>query len=295
MEIRKVYIATYKYDFRFARACIGSVRYWYPDIDIVLLKDTGAGNFDTAFAEQMWKVSVLDTQGQSFGWGYSKLEPLFQQNKECFLVLDADTVMIGPVISFMKDVNTDFIVDEEVQPEKRFNEIYYNLDRINEIEPAFKYPGYSFNSGQWFGTSGKLTKEDFDLTLQWSKPPKSRHPEIVFNGDQAHLNFLLHRKVQQEDVTVARKKIMLWPAEGEADSINISSIHEKKAVYPYIIHWAGMTFKSFRQLPRYDIIRFFLDHYYTPTGKWKRLVDNWYSKYFFYEKKVKYFFKAIVP
>ena len=148
MKVEKVFVNTYKYDFHFARICIASIRYWYPDIPIYLIKDENQGDFDTSKTEQIWNVKVLSIPRKRFGWGYGKLEVLFLDTNESFLVIDADAVLTGPVIDAVAKIKADFIVDREEQPAKRFNEIYYNLDRINELDNNFHYPGYSFNSGQ---------------------------------------------------------------------------------------------------------------------------------------------------
>ena len=39
MTIDAVYIACYKYDLRFTRILVASIRHWYPEIPIYLIKD----------------------------------------------------------------------------------------------------------------------------------------------------------------------------------------------------------------------------------------------------------------
>ena len=53
MIVKKVFISTYRYDFHFARVCIASIRYWYPDIPIYLIKDENSGTFDTQYDEEL--------------------------------------------------------------------------------------------------------------------------------------------------------------------------------------------------------------------------------------------------
>ena len=77
MKVEKIYINTYKFDFQQAKICIASIRYWYPQIPILLIKDHGMGAFDTNTVEKVWNVNIFDTQKKQFGWGYGKLEPLF--------------------------------------------------------------------------------------------------------------------------------------------------------------------------------------------------------------------------
>lgn len=274
MDIKAVYINTYKYDFQFARICIASVRYWYPLIPIFLIKDYGSGAFDTKIAERKWNVQTYNTNRKNFGWGFGKLEPLFSDTPHSFLILDADTVLSGPVINNAKGINTPFLVDEEFQLTKRFNEIYYNLDRINEIEPEFHYPGYSFNSGQWFGTSGILTRQDFEKILQWSEPPTPFFPDLIYNGEQGHLNFILHWKEQRGAFSISRKKIMIWPQGINADFLDLHKIRNKFSDYPFIIHWAGMKTSKMTSLPRADILRFYRDFYYSKAGWLQSIIDH---------------------
>ena len=124
MKVDKVFINTYKYDFHLARICIASIRYWYPEIAIFLIKDEKEGSFDTSFTEKTWNVNVLDVPRKKFGWGYGKLEVLFSNKKETFFVIDADAVITGPVIDKVRKIDADFIVDKEVQPTQRFIEIF---------------------------------------------------------------------------------------------------------------------------------------------------------------------------
>lgn len=291
MEISKVYINTHRYDFWLAKICIASIRYWYPKIKIVLIKDLGQGNFDTLITEKYWQVEIFETNKKTFGWGYGKLEPLFEPYQHSFLILDSDTVLTGPILDEVKGLNSDFIVDKESQPDDKFSTLYYNLNRIQEVKIDHKYPGYSFNSGQWFGTSGKLSREDFEISLNWTSPPKPKFPDIIFNGDQAHLNFILHIKDFEQKVKLIRKKIMLWPGEGEANIVDITAIQKKSIEFPYIIHWAGIKGNKISEFPNSQILYFFNDFYYKKIpflNKFKDLLSN---KYLIIERKIKHYLK----
>ncbi|HUQ66874.1 MAG TPA: hypothetical protein VM101_12000 [Flavitalea sp.] len=287
MKVDKVFINTYKYDFHFAKICIASIRYWYPDIPVYLIKDENEGPFDTLHTEKIWNVKVLDITRKKFGWGYGKLEVLFSTPKESFLVIDADAVLTGPIIDYVRDIDAEFIIDKEVQPEKRFNEIYFNLDRINELDKDFVYPGYSFNSGQWFGTSSIIKREDFSKTLDWSEPPASRNKDIVVNNDQGHLNYVIHSFDLRKIISVSRIRLMIWPVEGTADFIELRKIKAKASTYPYVIHWAGMSAMKFSDLPRQDILNFYKDIYYTRAGNTQRYLDAAKNIRLKIERKVK--------
>jgi hypothetical protein len=285
MKVDKVFINTYKYDFHFARICIASIRYWYPDIPIYLIKDDNEGKFDTSYAGKKWNVDVLDIPRKKFGWGYGKLETLFLEPTFSYLVLDADTVFAGPVLDKVAEVYADFVVDDEVQPEKRFNEIYYNLTKIKELDNEFVYPGYSFNSGQWFGTTGKITRNDFTISLGWSEPPECLFPDIVFKGDQAHLNFVIHRLEQHRKISVKRLKIMVWPEGVNANHIQLDKIKSRSNDYPVVIHWAGMG-NRIQTLIRKDILNFYRAYYYSKIPRLQKVSDAIRDFYVRIERKV---------
>jgi hypothetical protein len=293
-NITKVYINTHKYDLYQAKACIASVRYWYPDISIILIKDLGSGIFDTKLIEKIWNVKVFNTEKKVFGWGYGKLEPLFLNEHDIFLMLDADTVMLGPLLDNLCNYQFDFLIDAEVQPEWRFNQIYYNLNRINEIAPEFNYPGYSFNSGQWIGKSGILKRTDFELTLSWTTPPNPKFPDIVFNGDQAHLNFVLHKLGSEKKIQVERQKIMIFPENGNAEFISIEQIKNKINCYPYILHWAGYKKLNNKAMPRYDIFKFFHGVYYSKMSSQEKYIDLFLIKKYKLERFIKYYRRKLI-
>ncbi|WP_421796977.1 hypothetical protein [Haliscomenobacter sp.] len=292
MHINRIFINTYRYDFDHAKICIASIRYWYPDIPIYLIKDYGKGDPLSRKAERWWNIKTLKLTRKKFNWGYGKLEPLFLDSNECFLILDADTVITGPVLDIVANIESDFVVDDEVQSKERFNEIYYNLDRINEIEDTFIYPGYSFNTGQWFGKTGVLERKDFELTLNWSDPPSTKYPQIIFNNDQTHLNFVIHLYEQQNKLKVTRLKLMIWPKLGNADFIDLNNIKKKEGSYPFVIHWAGMKFNSITSYPRADILLFYRNYFYSNQSQITKKIDFFIAAYLRIENKVKNFFKS---
>lgn len=286
MRVDRVFINTYRYDFHLAKICIASIRYWYPDIPIYLIKDEKDGTFDTSHAQKIWNVKTLDIPRKKFGWGYGKLETLFLDDRETFFVIDADAVLTGPVIDVARNIDADFIVDTEQQPAKRFKEIYYDLDRINELDKELVYPGYSFNSGQWFGSSSLIRRQDFNKTLDWDEPPVSKDNTIVVNNDQGHLNYIIHSFEQLKRISVARIKLMIWPVEGNADFIELKKIKERSAEYPFVIHWAGMSSVKLSDLPRQDILKFYKDFYYSRSGKMNRFADTVKNVYTGFTRKI---------
>lgn len=287
MNITAVYINTHRYDYESACICVASVRYWHPDIPIYLIKDFGQGFYSTTILEKKWGVGVFDTKKNFFGWGYGKLEPLFLPQKQSFLILDSDTVLTGRVIDEASAIDTDFLVSDEVQPIKMINTIYYNLDRINEIDVNFIYPGYSFNTGQWFGSSNLLRRDDFDKFLDWCEPPRPKHPELLFNGEQGILNFVLQSKEQYHSFNIVRKKIMIWPDGDNANFIDLQKIKLRINDYPFIIHWAGMKYKRLSDYNRSDILIYYQNFFYSELTKFEKFIDKLYVIWLRTEKYLK--------
>lgn len=274
MDVKAVYINTYRKDHSFARICIASIRYWYPQIPIFLIKDMGAGDFDTHATEEAWNVQVLDTGKKTFGWGFGKFEPLFRDGAGSFLFMDADTVMTGPVLDLVKDIDADFIVDEEVQSADELAKLYYDPEGLRKLYPDFRYPGYSFNTGQWFGTSGFLERKDLDEFVTWTTGPRLRHPEVFKQADQGLYNFLLQRKQAEGKLRVARIPLMIWPDGGAADHVDLEAIRSKEVKEARVIHWAGMKQKKGNELPRQDILDFFETVYYRGAGPYRKMMDR---------------------
>jgi hypothetical protein len=274
MDISAVYINTYKYDFPFAKICIASIRYWYPNIPIFLIKDMGAGPFDTSLVETKLNVGVFDTNGKSFGWGFGKFEPLFREVKEGFLFMDADTVMVGPVLDKLKELPTEFIVDQEDTPMEKVINLYYHPENIRTLFADFTFPGYCFNTGQWAGTSGILKRSDFEQLVTWDPMPSLKFPDVFKNADQGIFNFIIHRKEFDKEITVSKKHIMVWPDKGRGDFIDLNAIQNKSDEFPFIIHWAGMKKDRLNDFPRADILNFFRNYYYSIVGDSYRKYDN---------------------
>lgn len=290
MNVYAIYINTHRYDYALTSICAASVRYWYPEIEIYLIADFLNGKAITGFLKKKLNVKVFNTYRKKFGWGYGKLETLFNDNGKCYLVIDADTVLTGPVLNTVNNVNAHFVVDDEVQPEEKFSILYYDLKRIAGIDKTFVYPGYSFNTGQWFGTAGVICRKDFDGIINWTEPPSSKFPGIIFQGEQGHLNLLMHQMEQQGKLKISRKKIMIWPDGVNADFINIDKIKSKSSDYPFIIHWAGLKFKNIEDYPRADILLFYRQFYYSHLSFTEKLADKFWIFYLQVEKKIKHKF-----
>lgn len=268
-----IYVAASARDARYTRICVASIRYFYPCARIKLLV---GGSLEEGLAEELsryWDVHIADVPTGDWGWGFVKLEPLFGQEGERFLVLDSDTVFGGPVLDTWKSTKADFLVDDEQQHEADIGRLYYDWRKVAEVDAAAQPPQFVFNSGQWFGTAGLLVREDFAPMLDWSgMPPKLRYPHLFMPGDQGVMNYVLNQKAAKDQVVVERRKIMCWPGHG-MDGFTADSVAARSAP-SLVIHWAGMKRQRLGTMVGEDVLRFFESLYYSrlPGGGARRRV-----------------------
>ena len=251
-----VYVAAAAHDARYTRICVASIRYFYPDAVIKLLP---GGPLEEGLREELarhWDVGVANMRPGKWGWGFVKLEPLFGPFGERFLVLDSDTVLVGDLLNTWAGSATDFMVDDEQQSEADAHRLYYDWRKIAAINQAAQPPQFVFNSGQWFGTAGILTRKDFALFVDWSHmPPRLRHPNLFMPGDQGVFNYVVNQKATLEGISVKSRKIMHWPDLG-MDGITTRDV-VARAAPPLVIHWAGMKKPRIGAMVGGDVLRFF--------------------------------------
>ena len=259
MSIDRIYVATHRFDVHLTRICVASIRYWYPTVPIYLIKDYLNGNFSTAEIERAWNVEVYSTRENRFGWGFSKLEPLFTEGGKRFLILDSDTVFAGKVLGSLESRSEDFLVHLEPQGDARAREIYFDRRELARFDPSFRRPAEMFNSGQFVATGGRVTREDFS-PVEWTSPRSLKYPR-VFRNEQGVLNYVLLKKRDSGEISLGSVRLMRWVGDDIGD-IDLSRIRDNSP-YEFIIHWAGMTGHSIGSMPRSDILRFFEDVYYS--------------------------------
>jgi hypothetical protein len=240
---------------------VASIRYWYPEIPIFLIKDSFNGEFSTEELERVWKIKTYQTANRYFGWGMSKLEPVFTEQGTRMLILDSDTVFAGRVLDRLEQFPQQFIVNFEKQPAQRVKEIYFDLDKLREFDSGFVYKGDTFNTGQYVATGGILRREDFTGVNWETIPPSLTHPETFKNGEQGILNYVLLKKAAAGELTVAGEPFMRWPGYG-IDDISVENLHDASP-YQSVIHWAGLTRSRLSSMVRHDILQFFENYYYS--------------------------------
>lgn len=270
-KIEKIIIACYKKDIWFTRICVASIRYWYPTIPIYLIKDFMLGHFDTSEIEQSYKVSVFDTKGKRFGWGFSKFEVLFSKSKERVLLIDSDIVFLGKVIDFLESFDEDFIVSPHIiaNPKSElFRTRYFDINKLLNIDPNYIYPGFAFNTGQIVVTCGKISQSDFLNFVDWTEPPALKRKDIFSLANQGILNYILVKKCQLGKLSMGSHRFMYWAFYNANPKFEVSKIKNRQS-YPCLMHWAGFSIhvktKSppLSKMPYSDILKFYNTFYYS--------------------------------
>jgi lipopolysaccharide biosynthesis glycosyltransferase len=301
MEKKIIVVITYKTLYFFTRICIASVRYFYPDADIYIIKDNLAGEFDTTELERALNVKQLDLGTDKYGWSAAKVHLLASDkfNGQRVLSIDCDIVLAGRFLDdlYKQTEGADFVVDSDYTADvssEEFKRHYYAIDTIEKMDPDFKYPGYVFNGGQAIVTTGKVTKELLAPYFDVSTFPYYKRRDILPQADQSLLNYLLPTLEQQGKIKIAPVNFMLWSDELKTAALSLEKIKEGKD-YPYVIHWAGvLRIPYLDAMTRPDILHFFQDYYYSkvPFGGFikraRALVDT--SDYYLrnlYRKTIK--------
>lgn len=280
-SIDRIFIAGYKYDLRYARCCVASARKWYPEIPITLIKDRFYGEYDTSDIEKYWEVDVLDVGNRVFSWGFSKFEPLFLKKRERVLILDADTVLLGSVLSLFEEHAEEFIVSGHSVSEGFQNRQYYDPKEISKYDSAFKHPGYAFNSGQMVVTTGIIKREDLEPFVAFTNPPVLKEENLFKYGDQGLFNYFLFKRQQEGVITLKSLPFMEGGESTFIKSLGCSELdnYENR---PLVIHWAGVRGSRFSQTVGGHVLKYFEDCYYAklPFGeltKYARIFGDEFS------------------
>jgi hypothetical protein len=90
---------------------------------------------------------LADLPRGDFGSGLAKLEPLFGPAGHRFLAVDVDTVFAGCVLDTCAESYAPFIVDNEQLSDADCKRLYFDSDKLREIDPQVQSARTAFNAG----------------------------------------------------------------------------------------------------------------------------------------------------
>lgn len=283
-KIDKIYIACYSGDFWQTKICVASIRKWYPKIPIFLIKDIAKDDFNTKDLETVMDVQIADFELKRYGWGVSKFEPYFINERVRCLILDSDIIFLGKVLDYLEGFSEDFVVSAEFTKDYNaewFKKTYYDIDGIKEkINENFEYPGYIFNTGQICCNTGIFSRDEFTQFVTWdgNSMPKLNKTEVFSCADQGILNYYLPYKENKNEITIGKADYEVWGSSEELEIFELNEIISGQG-YPKLIHWSG-GFRDLNEMKRNDLIIYYQKLYYKFffLGEFKRLIFNYLLK-----------------
>ena len=288
-----------KNDYFLARICIASIRYYYPYATIELVKDSGNGSFNTKEIERLFNVKIIEFAVKKVGWGAAKFFYLYKfPERKKVLFLDADIVFVGPFIERLlpQIKKNDYVVSIENVAEPNadwIKKLYFDTKEIEASFPGYQYPGYLFNTGQIFMTTGTIEKETLAKFFDLQNYPYWKYPQLFPTVDQSLLNYLLPTLADAGKINLATSDFMIWSKSTAAKELGLNDIIEKK-LDEGLIHWAGdLRTPELKNMTRPDILQFFESVYYERIrfGKMKMVSRKLLPSFIIRLKKIKRWIK----
>jgi hypothetical protein len=265
-----------KNDFFLTKICISSIRYFYPDIEILLVKDELNGKFSTKELEKRFQVNIFDCGKRKFGWAAAKTFFLLQANVgKKYLLLDSDIVFIEPFLErLLPKVNfNDIVVSADFYENvytKHVRETYFDVTEVETFDPTYAYPGFFFNTGQIFITGGAISVEQLFPFFDRSAFPYWKRLDTFPLVDQSLYNYLFPTLTKRNELTLETDKFMIWSESEEAKNITLDKVIAR-CEHGGLIHWAGARRTPYlKKMSNSSVLEFFEQEYYKNIflGSW---------------------------
>jgi len=267
-----------KRDFFMAKICVASIRYYYPGVRIELVKDEGNGKFRSKELETNFNVSVVDLKVKNLGMCGAKFHYLYlPQRRKKVLLLDPDIVFIGPFVDRLLPAvaANDYVVscnENDISDTGWVTRTYFDMEMLRATYPAYKYPGYFFNCGQLFLTTGSIEEKYLDEFFNPHEYPYWKNRDLFHLYDQSIYNYLLPTLEAEKKLKLGKEKFMIWAGDEAVSKIKLADI-EQRILQSGLIHWAGcLRFTPASKMIRGDILQFFESFYYSRVkrGRFKQ-------------------------
>jgi hypothetical protein len=227
-------------DFFFTKLCITSIRYFYPIVEIFLVKDELNGKFNSKVLEKKFDVKIIKLSKKFYGWSAAKLHFLIErdENKK-YLCLDSDILFLGKVLNKLNFIKADFIVSPEYfELTTKVKEVFIDPSKMSKYYPNYKYPGYFFNGGQTVVNPSKIHQEDFNNIFDKENYPYYLNYDDFKFVDQSILNALLPSLSNAKRIRLEAIEFMKSSAEffsvSQNNTISILDLNNE-----YLVHYAG--------------------------------------------------------
>lgn len=277
-----------KLDFFLTRICVASIRYFYKDIKILLVKDELNGKFPTKEIEKKFNVEIYDCGRKKFGWAASKTFFLLQSKVgQKYLLLDSDTVFIEPFLEriYLDLTASAFIISADYYSDihtSHINCTYFEVQKVLKYDPCYRYPGYFFNTGQLFITGGKINKKHLANYFDSDNFPYWTRLDLFPMVDQSVYNYIFPKLHAEGTIELKPQQFMLWSEGSEAKRVALNEVIAKTSKGG-LIHWAGAKRTPvINKMSRNDILDFFQNEYYKKVALGKLRIEKRKAEFIIY-------------
>lgn len=267
-------------DFCLTKVCIASIRYYYPDIEILLVKDKLNGNFNTRRLCRTLNVQVLDMGRKYFGWGAAKIHFILNKSivQKRYLCLDSDTIFVGKVLEELEKIEAPFVVSTEKAKlpfDQSVTELYLDPAKVKKYYPDYEFPGYFFNTGQIVVTPGLVDKQLVKNSFDPDYYPFYKNRDAFKLVDQAVLNAVLPVISKRKNIKIGTGQFMQWSVTFFNNIHNQNFENIQNSSFPYIVHYAGdvRTFKL-GEMKGADILKTFKKQYSNKLSSISQYLDG---------------------
>lgn len=275
-EITIVVFANAK-DFFLTKICIASIRYYYPNIEIILVKDELNGRFNSRILQNIYNVKELRLSKKFFGWAAAKLHFLIEvdENKN-YLCIDSDIIFVGKVLSKFEYCKSDFIVSsEEYEWSDVVKRVFVDPEKVISYYPNYSFPGFFFNAGQTIVNPSKITAEDFNGVFDPNRYPYYQDRNVFCCVDQSILNALLPSLKNENRISFEGVEFMKSSTEFFQKNEN-NSIETLSENNHFLVHWAGDIREcNLKKMKGSELLYFFQNEFESNLSLWQMI----YNKY----------------
>lgn len=193
-------------DVHYAKALVGSIRYFCPNSAVIAILDEGVSRRDAqqlaCGGVQVIPVQDLIRQHKLRLTGLlNKFNVLFLPDLKEALICDADSVLVGPILE-MIDRSKDFValngrkMDFKNPGERAsFDKWAIDLERITQLDPEFQVNGslYFFQGSHFFIKPNMFPVDE--LTRNLAHLSSQHGGNTIFRaGDQGFWNYVINKK-----------------------------------------------------------------------------------------------------
>jgi len=279
MKKTAIVITLGKHHVHYCKALIASIEFFNPEISIIIIKD---GVFDTQVLEERSMVSVIDSKEINkihqldLYILLNKLNILFLPqigfDFDCYIHLDADSVLTNPVDYDFFNKESDFFILQgnvvERRDEKRMSNLaHYAFNPLN-------FPEYSFDEKElYFFSASHIAINKTIISKLIALLKIHRHElnkefindkRIRFN-DQGFLNLMVNYLSHTKEIVVKIKDMGIYGKQKPQDfpKLILANIKNKIDTEVMFIHYTAPSRKVTMKAHNFgDILDYFLRMFY---------------------------------